>query len=140
MPFSMRPSSVAESPFAEEALVWIVTHVQQDPILERAKVMLIRDHIRSASIGPVFDLSKLFLSRSRITEQLMRAALAKSPHREIQALACFTLARYLEIQAFYVRRDQSIDPAQRERQRATADERGPGLSRRPRQARLGRPR
>jgi RNA polymerase sigma factor (sigma-70 family) len=102
-----------KTPLAEEALVWIVTHHPPDPIVQRAMEIIIRDHIQSESIEPLFNLSKLILAESTTTERLLREGLAKNPHRAVQGLVCFTLARYLDLQSSSLCRDNSIEPAQR---------------------------
>jgi hypothetical protein len=108
------------TPLAEEALVWIVTHHPPGPIVEQATEVIIRDHIQSDSIEPLFKLSTFILAASSATERLMREALAKNPHRTVQGLACFTLARYLDYHASFVCRNDARDPAQWERKGPTS--------------------
>jgi RNA polymerase sigma factor (sigma-70 family) len=101
------------TPPAEEALVWIVTHLRVSSMAERAKEMLIRDHIRSDKIEPVFQSNAFVLAwGSKATERLLREALAQNPHRRIQALACYHLARFLSDRAGGARNSKMLDEAQ----------------------------
>ena len=83
---------------AEDALVWVGSHVMFGPETEEAKRLLIRDHIRSAKLAPVFAFQR-FTCGSAATERLLREAMVKNPHRDVQGLACYWLARYLTEQA-----------------------------------------
>jgi hypothetical protein len=74
--------------------------------------MLIRDHIRSPNITPLFNESQARLVGSIATERLFREALAKNANRRIQGLACFHLARYLDYKASLIRHGAISDPAQ----------------------------
>jgi RNA polymerase sigma factor (sigma-70 family) len=97
------------TPPALEALLWIVTHRVYGSMPERAKEMIVRDHIRSDKIEPVFDSKQILLPGSMATERLFREALAKNKHRKIQGLACYYLARYLDYQASFVRLVKLLD-------------------------------
>jgi RNA polymerase sigma factor (sigma-70 family) len=105
------------TPLAEEALIGIVFHLQSSTNAERAIEIITRDHITSETIEPLFHRSGLFITHA--AEKLYREALAKSPHRQIQGLACYSLARYLEVQtATFVHRQglttaSSVTAAQR---------------------------
>lgn len=87
---------------AEDALVWVGSHVMFGPETEEAKRLLVRDHVRSAKLAPVFAFQRLTCG-SEATERLLREAMARNPHREIQGLACYWLARYLIEQAQWSR-------------------------------------
>ena len=102
------------TPPALEALLWILTHVAFGSMPERAKEMIVRDHIRSDRIEPVFESRQVLMAGSVATERLFRAALAESPHRRIRGLACYYLARYLDYQASFVRLMKLLEPAQLE--------------------------
>ena len=99
---------------AEEALIWIVTHLPYGSMAERAKEMIARDHIRSEKIEALFRPSQQNMTGSTATERLFRVALAKNPSRKIQALAGYYLARFLENQASFIRLGKIFDPAQLE--------------------------
>jgi len=99
---------------AEEALIWIVTHLPHSSMTERAKEMISRDHARSEKIEPLFRHMQILMPGSQAIERLFREALAKSPHRKIQGLACYYLARFLDYQASFVRLNRLFDPAQLE--------------------------
>jgi RNA polymerase sigma factor (sigma-70 family) len=100
------------TPAAEEALVWIVTHLMYSSIAERAKEIIARDHIESDKIEPLFNDIQISMTGSKATEQLFREASVKSPMRKIQGLACYYLARYLDYQASFVRLEQLVGPGQ----------------------------
>jgi RNA polymerase sigma factor (sigma-70 family) len=99
---------------AEEALIWIVTHLPYGSMAERAKEMIVRDHVRSEKIEALFRPSQTNMAGSTATERLFRETLAKNPSRKIQALACYYLARFLENRATFIRRGKMSDPAQQE--------------------------
>jgi thiol-disulfide isomerase/thioredoxin len=87
---------------AEDALVWVASHVKFGPETEEAKRLLVRDHVRSAKLAPVFEFQRLTCG-SQATERLLREAMARNPHREVQGLARYWLARYLIEQAQWSR-------------------------------------
>jgi hypothetical protein len=91
------------TPLAAQALVGIVMHSRSSTATERAIEMITRDHITSEAIEPLFQRSGLFVSQA--VEKLYRQALATNPHRQIQGRACYSLARYLDVQtSFFVYR------------------------------------
>ena len=103
---------------AEEALIWIVTNLMDGSMAERAKDLVIRDHIQSEKLEPVFDnLQRFNMVGSRATERLFREALAKNPSRKIQGLSCYYLARFLDYQASFVRLTRMFNPTQLEKMR-----------------------
>jgi hypothetical protein len=93
---------------AEDALVWVGSHVMFGPETEEAKRLLIRDHIRSAKLAPVFEFQRITCG-SKATERLLREAMARNPHREVQGLACYWLARYFVEQAQWSREERRAD-------------------------------
>ncbi len=60
---------------------------------DRALVLLLRDHVRSDKLGPVCQQIVFGFHRSH--ETFLRAVLVTNPHREVQALACLSLAQFL---------------------------------------------
>src|SRR5262245_32876196 len=90
-------------PFAVDALMqalwqvngtpWPVELVGRDDATPRACVLLQRDYVRSAKLGPA--CLRLSYGLCREYEPLLRAVLAKNPHRDVQAQACLALARCL---------------------------------------------
>lgn len=100
------------TPAAEEALIWIVTHLAYGSMEERAKEMIARDHIRSDKIEPLFRDMKPNMVGSEATERLIREALAKNPDRKIRGLACYQLGRFLDTQASFIRLGRIFDPEQ----------------------------
>jgi thiol-disulfide isomerase/thioredoxin len=72
---------------AVDALVWVVSHASNEPKDEAGRrmawVMLRRDHLASDKLPRVFE---------QADEDFLRAVLAKSPHRQVRGLACYSLA------------------------------------------------
>ena len=100
---------------AEEALIWIVTNLPYGSMAERAKEIIARDHIRSDKIEPLLSQTILIHSYgSAATETLFANALAKNPSRKLRAIACFSLARFLDYKASFVRSNKLFDAAQAE--------------------------
>jgi RNA polymerase sigma factor (sigma-70 family) len=85
--------------YAEEALVTLGISFAPRPVFHRAIELLVRDHIKSESIEPLFRHAGMMTDP--MFEFLCRAAIDKSPHPNIQGLACYRLARFLEIQASF---------------------------------------
>jgi alkyl hydroperoxide reductase subunit AhpC len=87
---------------AEDALVWVTSHVIFGPETEEAKRLLTQDHIRSSKLAPIFAFQWITCG-SKATERLLREAMVGNPNREIQGLARYWLARYLVKQAQWSR-------------------------------------
>jgi hypothetical protein len=54
----------------------------------------VRDHVRSDNLGPVCQQALFGFHKSH--ETFLRAVLETNPHRQVQALACLSLAQYLD--------------------------------------------
>jgi peroxiredoxin len=97
----------AVDPDVVDALVWVSkmapTWGSKEPLLsaagDRARRILVRHHIEARSIGLAMSGFMYHDSGSEAAETLFRAALQKSPHREVRGRACYWLARYLKQQA-----------------------------------------
>jgi hypothetical protein len=59
----------------------------------RALAILQRDHVRSDKLGPVCQQVVFGFHQSH--EAFLRAVVEKNPHREVQGLACLSLAQFL---------------------------------------------
>jgi hypothetical protein len=59
----------------------------------KALTILLRDHVTSDKLGPVCQQVVFGFHKSH--ETFLRAVLEKNPHREVQALACLSLAQFL---------------------------------------------
>jgi hypothetical protein len=90
-------------PIAEDALLQAVWHVNttpwpvevvgQDQARARALSLLERRHVQSPRLGPACQrMSHGFCQEY---ETFIRAVLAQNPHRDVQALACLSLAHFL---------------------------------------------
>jgi hypothetical protein len=102
------------TPAAEEALFWIVSHLAYGSMLETAKDMITRDHIRSDKIDALFTPRFINQVGSKATEKLFREALDKNPHGKIRGMACFYLARHLSHLASSARLAKLYEQAQME--------------------------
>jgi hypothetical protein len=60
---------------------------------QRALAVMLRDHVRSDKLGPVCQMVLFGFRRSH--ETFLRTVLARNPHRQVQGLACLSLAQYL---------------------------------------------
>jgi peroxiredoxin len=92
---------------AEQALTWLVCNhrsFEPSPEVERARVILARDHVRSDRIKAVLaETSSVVSWGSPTTEDLLRRVLERSPYVEIRGLACYRLAELLVERADRVR-------------------------------------
>lgn len=90
-----------KDPIALEALIQVIAIVNgtafpagdPDSPGYRALALLRRDHVTSAKLGPVCQHVLFGFHKSH--ETFLRAVLEKNPHREVQALACLSLAQLL---------------------------------------------
>src|SRR5262249_19825081 len=73
---------------------------------DRALALLGRDHVRSDKLGPVCQQVVFGFHKSH--EAFLRAVLEKNPHREVQGLACLSLAQFLtdRLHRLHVLQDQ----------------------------------
>ncbi len=89
------------NPVAVEALTQVIATVNStifpanspDSPGYKALVLLTRDHTLSAKMGDVCQYVAFGFHKSH--EDLLRAVLDKNPHKEVQALACLSLAQFL---------------------------------------------
>ena len=86
-----------KDPAAFDALNWVLTYSANGPEADEATALITRDYLDSKRLGPV--VQRLAASRSAAAEALLRAAAEKSPHREVQAQACYALASLLTAKA-----------------------------------------
>jgi RNA polymerase sigma factor (sigma-70 family) len=100
------------TPTAEVALIWMVRNGPYSSAVERAIELLVRDHIRSDQLKPLFDINLIIQTDSKATEQFLREALAKNPDQEIKGLACLCLALHLDWKADRILTRHFFDPAQ----------------------------
>jgi hypothetical protein len=85
-----------KDPTAVDALVWAVQHggsYTHSPEGKKVWDLLVRDHLDSKQLADV--CAALRYAPSDV-EPTLRTILQKSPHQEVQAQACFTLAQYLK--------------------------------------------
>lgn len=90
-----------KDPVAVEALTQTVAYVNGTAFTEggkntrgdRALALLVRDHVKSDKLGPACQHVVFGFHKSH--ETFLRAVLKTNPHREIQGLACLSLAEFL---------------------------------------------
>jgi len=90
-----------KDPAALDALLQTVAKVNgtafpvggKDSPGERALALLVRDHVRSDKLGPVCQQVAFGFHKSH--EAFLRAVLEMNPHREVQGIACLSLAQFL---------------------------------------------
>jgi hypothetical protein len=93
-----------------DALMWIIQNDRNGRVGIAAKAfdLLEREYLADERLAKVVPL--LLYSFSRSAERLLRDALEKSPHREVKALACLTLAeRSHYFAGFFRRADEPKD-------------------------------
>src|SRR5262245_18402306 len=103
-----------QDPVAFDALIQTVTLVNgtafptggKDSPGERALAILVRDHVKSDRLGSVCQQVAFGFHKSH--ETFLRAVLEKNRHREVQGLACLSLAQFLNnrLQRLDVLQDQ----------------------------------
>lgn len=99
--FARRFLSLAEAhprdPAAVDALLWIVENVRGRADTDSALKLLSDKHIQSEKLAQgCVDIAR---SRSAKAEQLLRTLIEKSPHKSVQAHACYYLAALLDLEA-----------------------------------------
>lgn len=73
---------------------WPVEMVGEDTARARAFELILRDHIQSERLGQVCQ--RISYGFCLEYETFLRAVLAKSPHNDIQGMACLSLAHFLD--------------------------------------------
>ena len=89
-----------KDPVAVDALLWIVKNVRGRSETTRAIELLKTNHLDSKKLGPACEV--VAKARSLAAEKLLRILLKKSPHAEVQAHACYSLATLLKSEAIVV--------------------------------------
>ncbi len=105
---------------AFEALAWVKTHNPQGREAEEALELLGKNHVKDQRLSPV--LQELRTSRSPAAETLLRTALENSPHREVRAQACYSLASHLMAKAPAATGARASQPARSKDEKKEADE------------------
>lgn len=81
---------------ALDALLWVVSNTQlagKDSPGSRATAMLQRDHVHSDKLGPICH--RIAHAIDENYETFLRKVLEINPHREVQGMACVSLAFFL---------------------------------------------
>jgi hypothetical protein len=76
-----------------DALSWVLSHAPHGPEADQAYALLGANYLADEHIIPI--LQRLSTSKSPVGEALLRSALEMSPEPEVQAHACYSLARML---------------------------------------------
>ncbi|MDE0937837.1 MAG: hypothetical protein OSA89_18145 [Mariniblastus sp.] len=101
----------AQTPTAANALLWVVKNVRGRSDTTKALERLKSDHVDFKEI--VASCKYIARSRSLAAEPLLRQLLEKSPHTDVRAQACYSLAQLLESQSQVVdqlRKTPSLAP------------------------------
>jgi hypothetical protein len=96
-----------KDPEAVDALAWVVTNVRSGPDVETAMSTLFTDHVESDRLGQVCGM--MVYSGSDKTEKLLRVAIKKNPHKDVQGQAYLALAEYLRRQVSGGKVDEEKD-------------------------------
>jgi hypothetical protein len=95
-----------KDPVAVDALIWVLTNSRGGPAEKgpqaRAIDILVRHHIQSEKLGPVFQ--SLSFGMDKGGDTFLRAVLEKNKSKEFQAEACLALAQRLQQRADAIRR------------------------------------
>ncbi|HYH67317.1 MAG TPA: TlpA disulfide reductase family protein [Urbifossiella sp.] len=83
-------------PVALDALRWLVTQAAYTPEAGQAVELALRDWVGDARFKRACEPSHY---PSLVNDHLLRGAIAKSPHREVQGFAHFSLAKSLKLNA-----------------------------------------
>jgi hypothetical protein len=86
----------AKDPAAIDAVVWVVQNADGSDKGKKALAILLRDHLESQQLASICQALRYSMPDA---DQSLRAILEKSPHRDVQAQACFALAQCLKDQA-----------------------------------------
>jgi peroxiredoxin len=83
-------------PAAAEALLWVIQHRLFAPEAAEAMSLLARDHIRSEGLAAIIrEIDALHGDPFDPMEKLFRAAIERSPHREVRGWATLALGHSL---------------------------------------------
>ena len=85
-----------KDPLAVDSLVWVVRNIRRGTEVSQAIALLATEHVKNEKLERVCQ--RLVRNPSRDSEKLLRLLLDKSPHKNVQAQACFHLAAYLKEQ------------------------------------------
>ncbi len=83
----------ADDPAAVDALVWVATRAGGGPDGTKAMAILAERYIESDKLGPV--CMRLMYGGPPDSQKLLRTVAEKNPHREVQAMANYALAKSL---------------------------------------------
>ncbi len=99
--FAARFFALAEEhpgdPVALDALTWIASKCVFGPHAEKAMGMIARDHSRSERLKDFCGQCSRYGEPFPPYEEMLRAVLKDSPHREVKGAACLALADYLKM-------------------------------------------
>ena len=101
-----------KDPVAIDALGWLVTNDFNPPESQQAADILIRDHLASERMIPIYRRLAITLNPapSSAAERLLRAAAEKAPTADARGLACLRLADLLKYRAEAIRTMRGPEP------------------------------
>ncbi len=99
-------------PVAIDALGWLVANDFTPPESQQAADILIRDHLASEKMIPIYRRLAITLNPapSSAAERLLRAAAEKAPTADARGLACLRLADLLKYRADAIRTMRGPEP------------------------------
>ena len=86
-----------EDPVALDALCWVASKCIFGPHAEKAMGMIARDHGRSERLKDFCGQCSRYGEPFPPYEEMLRAVLKDSPHRQVKGAACLALADYLKM-------------------------------------------
>jgi peroxiredoxin len=86
-----------EDPVALDALCWIASKCIFGPHAKKAMGMIARDHVRSERLKDYCGQCARYGEPFPAYEEMLRAVLKDSPHRQVKGAACLALADYLKM-------------------------------------------
>jgi hypothetical protein len=89
--------ALIEAVWQVNTVPWPVELVGRDLARPRAFALLLRDHLRSARLGPLCE--RICYGLCAEYETFLRAVLEENSHNEVRAQACLALAHYLNNRA-----------------------------------------
>jgi peroxiredoxin len=99
--FAMRFFAIAEKhpkdPVALDALFWIASNCVFGPHTEKAMAIIARDHSGSERLKDFCGECSRYGEPFHPYEEMLRAVLKGSPHRQVKGAACLALADYLKM-------------------------------------------
>jgi peroxiredoxin len=86
-----------DDPAALDALIWVESHCALGAEAAKALGLIARDHARSDRLKDFCEQGPRYGEAFPAYEEMLKAVIRDSPHREIKGATCLTLAEYLRM-------------------------------------------